>query len=58
MHTLCIEFTHIINKRLTIDELGDIEAFDFEEFSYTLYILTKSKTLYAIKIENLESSEV
>ncbi|KAL4476509.1 hypothetical protein ABPG74_010242 [Tetrahymena malaccensis] len=44
--------------KFNIEELADIEAFDFEEFSYTLYIITKSKILYAIKIESLESHEI
>jgi len=37
-------------NRFLIEELGEeVEAFDFEEFSYTLYVLTKTKKLFAIK---------
>jgi len=37
-------------NRFLIEELGEeVEALDFEEFSYTLYVLTKTKKLFAIK---------
>ncbi|EGR32772.1 inhibitor of kappa light polypeptide gene enhancer in b- kinase complex-associated protein, putative [Ichthyophthirius multifiliis] len=37
-----------------IEDLDQVEAFDFEEFSLTLYILTKKKQIYVIQInENM-----
>lgn len=37
--------------RLLVPELEDIEFVDLEDFSYTFYIITKSKKIIGLKVD-------